>query len=171
MYTIRQECPADYEDVYQLVKRSFATTVHSDGTEADYLNEVRRKETFIPELSLVAEDADGRIVGQIVLYATEIATDSGPITALVLSPISVHPDCFRQGIARAMMDRAFEIARGMGYTAVFLCGEPEIYHGLGFCASYTFGIFHNDDPGAEWCMAKELVPHALAGVRGTIDIV
>ncbi|BBL67251.1 putative acetyltransferase [Methanoculleus chikugoensis] len=171
MYTIRQERPADYEDVYQLVKRSFATTAHSDGTEADYLNELRGKETFIPELSLVAEDAEGSIVGQIVLYATVIATNDGPVTSLVLSPISVRPDRFRQGIARAMMDRAFQIAREMGYTAVFLCGESETYHGLGFCASWMFGIFHKDDPRAGWCMAKELIPGALEGIRGTIEIV
>ncbi|SFM40490.1 hypothetical protein SAMN03159341_13125 [Paenibacillus sp. 1_12] len=67
---IRQEKPSDYEEVYQLLRASFATSSHADGTEPDYLNEVRKKDTFVPELSLVAENEDGKLVGQVVLYET-----------------------------------------------------------------------------------------------------
>ncbi len=63
---IRQEQPDDYDEVYELVKMSFATSTNEG--EWDYLNEVRKKDTFIPELSLVAENDDGQLVGQIVLY-------------------------------------------------------------------------------------------------------
>ena len=52
--TIRRENPADYDEVYQLVKTAFAASPDSDGTEQDYLNEIRKKDAFIPELSLVA---------------------------------------------------------------------------------------------------------------------
>jgi hypothetical protein len=38
---IRQEQPKYYEEVYALVEKSFATASHSDGDEADYLNEVK----------------------------------------------------------------------------------------------------------------------------------
>jgi len=41
MMVIRQEQPADYDEVYRLVKASFATSTN-DG-EWDYLNEVRKK--------------------------------------------------------------------------------------------------------------------------------
>ena len=41
------------------------------------------------------------------------------MTQLLLSPISVHPDYFRRGIATAMMKEAFQIAQELGYTAVF----------------------------------------------------
>ena len=67
---IRQEQPADYDEVYELVKKSFATSTNEG--EWDYLNEVRKKDTFIPELSLVAENDDGKLIGQIVLYKTII---------------------------------------------------------------------------------------------------
>lgn len=50
---IRQETPADYAEVYELVKISFATSTNEG--EWDYLNEVRKKAAFIPELSLVAK--------------------------------------------------------------------------------------------------------------------
>jgi predicted N-acetyltransferase YhbS len=166
---IRQETPADYAEVYELVKASFATSTNEG--EWDYLNEVRKKDTFIPQLSLVAEQ-DGNIVGQIVLYKTDITTSGGPVTHLLLSPISVHPEYFRRGIARAMMQSAFEIAKSMGYTAVFLCGEPDFYHKIGFKGSYEYGIFHVADKTkqAEWCMAMELTEGALGGIEGTINI-
>jgi len=170
---IRQEVITDYTKVYELVKTSFATASHSDGTEADYLNDIRNEDTFIPELSLVAECERGRIVGQIVLYKAIITTPDESITELVLSPICVHPDFFRRGIARALMERAFEIACDMGYKAVFLCGEPEIYRRLGFIPTFEYGIYHiaDTEKNAEWCMVRELLSGALTGINGTIDIV
>lgn len=169
---IRQEQRSDYAEVYELVKVSFSTSSYSDGTEADYLNEIRKKETFIPELSLIAEDENEKIVGQIVLYQTNITMPDKTITELVLSPICVHPDYFHRGIARALIQQALSIARRIGYHAVFLCGEPELYRKLGFIPSFEYGIFHISDlkRNAQWCMACELSIGALAGVTGTIDI-
>lgn len=168
---IRQEKPSDYGEVYDLVTLSFATAPHGDGTEADYLNELRNKDVFIPALSLVAEE-DGKIVGQIVLYRMYITTPGDKQEALVLSPICVHPSYFRQGIARAMTEEAFTRAAAMGYSAAFLCGDPEIYRRLGFRPTFEYGIFHVTDNAkrAQWCMARELVPGALEGIEGTLDI-
>ncbi len=169
---VRRERSSDYAEVYRLVKAAFEHTDHSDGTEADYLDALRNKDAFIPELSLVAEHA-GQIVGQIVLYNTSVTTRDGPFAALVLSPISVRPDYFRRGVARAMMERAFDIARQMGYTAVFLCGDPAFYRKFGFIPTFEYGVYHISDTkkSAEWCMALELSPAALKGIQGTVDIV
>src|SRR5665647_3142579 len=110
---IRQEQYADYDEVYELVKTSFATSTNEG--EWDYFN---------------------------------------------------------RGIARALMMKAFQIAKHLGYTAVFLCGEPNFYHKIGFKPSYEYGIFHVADKtkNAEWCMALELIPGVLAGKSGTINI-
>jgi predicted N-acetyltransferase YhbS len=170
---IRQEHRSDYPEVYELVKTSFATSSDSDGTEPDYLNELRTKDTFIPELSLLAENENGTIIGQIVLYKTAIATSHGELIELLLSPICVHPDYFRRGIARAMVEEALNIARGMGFRAVFLCGDPETYQKLGFSPSYQYNIFHKDDKPktAKWSMVRELYSGALNGISGTVDTV
>lgn len=170
---IRQEQESDYQRVYTLVNTSFATASHFDGTEADYLNEVRKKDSFIPELSLVVENENGDIIGQIVLYKASIVSYDKTVTELVLSPICVHPDYFRQGIAHAMMEKAFEIARGLGYKAVFLCGEPQLYRKFGFVPTYEYDIYHITDTNqnADWCMSLELVEGALKNISGTIDIV
>ena len=170
---IRQEQPSDYEEVYELVKMSFATNADDDGTTHDYLDELRKKDAFIPELSLVAEHDDGTIVGQIVLYETSIATPQGELTELLLSPISVHPSFFKQGIARAMVDEAVRKAREMGFRAIFLCGDPAVYARLGFVPSYEYNIFHKDDISktADWSMVRELYDGALHGISGIVDTI
>ena len=171
--TIRQEKPSDYNDVCELVKLAFATNTDDDGTTHGYLNELREKDTFIPELSLVAENDDGKIIGQIVLYKTNITTLNGKLTELLLSPISVHPDYFRRGIARVMINESFRISKKMGYKAVFLCGDPELYKKLGFVPSFEYNIFHisDDSKKAEWSMVCELVENGLREISGTVDTV
>ena len=170
---IRQERPSDYDEVYELVRTSFSTVSDSDGTEPDYLNEIRMKDTFIPELSLVAENEDGILIGQIVLYKTTVSTQRGGLVELLLSPLCVHPDYFRRGIARALMEKSFEIAKNLGYTAIFLCGDPLFYRKIGFVPTYEHNIYHITDMEgkAEWCMVRELVSGALRNISGTVDIV
>jgi len=169
---IRQEREEDYKEVYELVKHAFLTVEHCDGDEQDYLSKLRDEETFIPELSLVAEK-EGKIVGQIVLYKTDLKTEEGNSTQLVLSPLCVHPDCRGQGFAKALTERACEIAKGLGYKAVFLCGNPEMYSKIGFTPSHRFNVYHatDKDKNADWCMARELVKGSLSGMCGTVDIV
>jgi len=170
---IRQEKPSDYDEVYQLVKKSFATNSDDDGTTHDYLNELRKKDTFVPELSLVAEHDGGTIIGQVVLYKTIITAAQGEFIELLLSPICVHPAYFRQGIARAMVEEVLRIAKGMGFKAVFLCGDPGIYERLGFMPTYRYDIFHKDDESktAGWSMVRELYGGALNGITGTINTI
>jgi len=168
---IRQETPRDYDEVYNLVKIAFASNPNDDGTVPDYLNELRRKDAFIPELSLITE-IYGTIVGQVVLYKTTIATVQGTeLTELLLSPISVHPDHFRRGIASAMIGEALQIAVQLSYRAVFLCGDPKIYGKLGFAPTYKYSIFHKKDNAAEWSMMRELYTGALGGITGTINTI
>jgi len=170
--TIRREQPADYDEVYALVKAAFATLPHGDGTEADYLHALRTKDTFIPALSFVAiAYGSEKIVGQIVLYQTIVTTRDGPRAQLLLSPISVHPAQFRRGIARAMTEHALAKAKAMGYGAVFLCGDPAIYKKLGFAPTHVYGIYHVKDAAAEWSMARELYEGALDGLKGLVDII
>jgi predicted N-acetyltransferase YhbS len=167
---IRQERPSDYEEVYKLVKLAFETSSHSDGTEQDYLNDVRKRETFLPELSLVAENKEGEIIGQIVLYEIILPSPEKAIRELLLSPISVHPNYQRQGVARALIERSFGLAKERGYKAVFICGDPQFYNRFGFVPTYEFNIYHVTEKDAKWCMAVELVKGALENVSGTIDI-
>jgi len=120
----------------------------------------------------VAVNESARLIGQIVLYRTNIITESDVISELLLSPLSVHPAYFRQGVATKLMEEGFKRAKELGYNAVFLCGNPLFYHKFGFKGSYHYQIYHEQDETkkAEWCMALELTENGLAGKGGTISI-
>ena len=164
---IRQETPADYEAVNEVVYQAFASKNEFDTKE--YLIAVRKKDTFVPQLSFVATLPNGTIVGQITLYHTDIITDTKRITQLVLSPISVLPPFFNRGIAREMIRYALQAAKDMGYIAVFLQGNPRFYEKFGFMPTYRCGIYHeiDKDKNAEYCMVHVLWPGALDDITGT----
>jgi len=168
---IRKETPLDYEEVYAMVTKAFVTADHSDGTEQDYLNAIRKKDTFIPELSLVAE-MDDKIVGQIVLYEMQIECEEQNEVQLVLSPLSVHPDYFRQGIGAKLISEGCKRALDSGYKAVFLCGDFDYYSKFGFIPSCQYALYHENDTekNAKWCMVKELEMGYLTTVTGSINI-
>jgi predicted N-acetyltransferase YhbS len=168
---IRKETPIDYEEVYAMVKKSFATSNHSDGTEQDYLNTIRKKDTFIPQLSLVAQ-INSKIVGQIVLYETRIKCKDRNEVQLVISPLSVHPDYFKQGVGAKLISEGCKRALENGYKAVFLCGDYAYYSKFGFVPTYKYEIYHKNDiaKNAEWCMVKELEKGFLTAVTGLLDI-
>lgn len=168
---IRQEIPTDYGEVYTMVKKSFATADHCDGTEQDYLNAIRKKSSFIPELSLVAQ-INNKIVGQIVLYEMQIRCEDRNEVQLVLSPLSVHPDYFRQGIGTKLISEGCKRAFDNGYKAIFLCGDYAYYSKFGFVPTYQYEIYHEKDieKNAEWCMVKEIEKGYLTAVTGLIDI-
>jgi predicted N-acetyltransferase YhbS len=171
-FFIRKEQPEDYKAVYKIVKDAFSTVSYSDGTEQDYLEELRNKDYFIPELSLVAV-CNGKIVGQIVLYEFTLTDSNGKEHIFLnLSPLSVHVDYFFKGIGSRLIKTACEKAAGMGYKAVFLCGEAAYYSRFGFIPTYKYGIFHTDDTtqNADWCMAKELAEGSLKGINAKISI-
>ena len=54
--TIRPAQAGDYSEIYSLVQTAFATAKVSDGTEQDFVLELRRRDTYCPELELVAEE-------------------------------------------------------------------------------------------------------------------
>jgi len=167
---IRQEQASDYNVVYQLVKESFLTENHTE--EPDYLNALRTKSEFIPDLSLVAETEDGTIVGQIVLYQTTVNYYNSQDVQLVVSPLSVSPKYFRRGVGSALLREGLKIAREMGYKAVFLWGNHNFYSKLGFVPSYKFNIFYKNfqEQKVDFIMVYQLCENALEGKKGMIDI-
>jgi len=68
---IRPEGPADLAAIHDLVQAAFASAEHSDGTEQDLVDALRRGPAFIPELSLVAEE-DGTLLGHILFTKMKV---------------------------------------------------------------------------------------------------
>jgi len=89
IYTIRQECPPDYDEVYDLVNQAFATTVHSGGTDREVL-----KRLYMQRRVLVMKK--NSIVLLFVLLVTVLGACSSPTVEQASddptqSPVSNQP--------------------------------------------------------------------------------
>ena len=168
---IRPEMPSEYEEVNKLIYEAFSEQhgIDTGNFMMEHFIKERQKETFIPELSLVAVLENGRIVGEVVLHETDITTANGKITQLTLAQSAVLPEYRMQGIMRMLVEYALNKAKNMGYGAVFLGGNPKLYARYGFEPSSKNGIFHENRKkwGDEGFMVCILKPGALDGITGT----
>ena len=126
---IRPENPSEYEAVNKLIYTAFAEQhgIETGKFMMEHFMEERRRDTFIPALSLVAVLEDDTIVGEVALHETDIATENGNITQLVLSQSAVLPEYRMQGIMRMLVEYALDKAEKLGYGAVFLGGNPNLW--------------------------------------------
>lgn len=167
---IRPEQPEDYEEIYELVKIAFETAAVKEGDEQDYVVELRNGSRYIPELALVAVEGD-ILIGHIMLTETELISGKEHHWELLLSPLSVALQHRKQGVGGALIKECFRIAKEMGYSAVFLCGDPEYYKRYGFHRASAFGIRNAGNLPQKYVMTYELYPNALKNKSGSINIV
>lgn len=135
MLVIREETPADYEKVYLLVKKAFASAEHADGNEQYLVNELRKSDSFIPSLSLVAEK-DGVLAGYILFTKLRIGEEN----ALALAPLAVLPDFQKQGIGSALIKEGHKRAKEMGYRFSVVLGSENYYPKFGYIPASRYGI-------------------------------
>lgn len=176
--TIRPEETSDYRSIVSLILRSFREgTSYSDGTDIVALvEEIRVSPYYIPELSFVAEK-DGQIVGHFLFSRFPLAptpagrccnTDTGIV---MLAPVSVHADYFRQGIGTAMLTQGIEAVRKAGFRGITVEGNFNFYNRVGFRTSSEFGIYPTSGyPLQEprCLMAQETSPGSMAGIHGYV---
>jgi len=148
---IRIENSKDYEEVYQLVAKAFASAEHKDGNEQDLVTALRKSEAFIPELSLVAEEA-GRIVGHILFTKIKIGNETG----LALAPLSVLPEYQKRGIGQALIIKGHEIATELGYKYSVVLGSERYYPKTGYIPAEKYGIKAPFEVPTENFMAYDL---------------
>lgn len=163
---LRKEEPADYRGTEYVTREAF-WNYYSPGCSEHYLLHImRRSPAFVPGLDIVALH-DGRIVGNVVYMKGIVREDDGRETeVLSLGPISVLPEYQRRGIGGRLIGYSRELARGMGFRAVLLCGDPDYYSRQGFVPAERLGIRTADNMYAAALQVCELYENALAGVNG-----
>lgn len=164
---IRQEDKKDYKEIYDLIETAFTTAKVKDGDEQDFAVQLRNGEGYIPELGLVMED-EGRLIAHIMLTRTYITNEDRRYEVLLLAPVSVLLEYRDQGIGSMLVRESFERAKAMGYTSVFLCGDPAYYHRFGFKSTLEFGIKNGNGIPDQYVMCCELKEGALEGISGII---
>jgi len=158
--SIRQETSADQEGIRHVNRLAFGTE-----DEARLVDALR--EGGFVRLSLVAERA-GQIVGHILFSELPILSETGTISSLALAPMAVLPDHQNQGIGSELVRVGLDDCRQRGHRIVVVVGHPAFYPRFGFSHKLAEGLaapFASEDA----FMALELVPGALAGVKGRVQ--
>ncbi|WP_299446605.1 N-acetyltransferase [uncultured Phascolarctobacterium sp.] len=158
---IRPELPTDYDSVYYVVKKAFATAEHSDGNEQDLVNVLRKSTAFIPELSLIAEE-NNKIIGHIML--TKLLIENHII--LALAPLSVLPEKQYQGVSSALIAETHKRAKSLGYNYSVVLGSEKYYPKFGYLPAKNFNIKPPFEVPQENFMALKLRDDApkIAGI-------
>lgn len=164
--TIRNETKDDFREVEILTRKAF-WNVNVPGCDEHYLAHVLRDhEDFIPELDLVAETEDGKIVGNVMYTKAKLVEESGTaLSILTFGPISVHPDYQRRGISRRLLESSFDRAIALGYKVIVIFGNPDNYVSCGFKSCKKYNVCTADGSYPTAMLVKELVPGALDGTR------
>ena len=148
---IRQEHNKEFHSIYALVKAAFESAEHADGNEPDLVNALRKSDSYIPELSLVAE-IDGKIVGHIMFTKANVNEE----TVIALAPLSGLPENQRQGIGTALIKEGHRIAAKLGYPYSIVLGSERYYPRTGYQPAKKFGIRAPFDVTDENFMAYKL---------------
>lgn len=125
--TIRDEAAADARAIHEVTVAAFRTLAISSHTE-QYIIEALRAANAL-SVSLVAE-RDGRIVGHVAF--SPVTLSGGTSGWYGLGPVSVLPECQRQGIGQALIREGLARLRGIGARGCCLVGHPEYYGRFGF---------------------------------------
>ena len=113
-------------------------------------------------------EIDGRLVGNVMFCRARIVQPDGTEhEVLNFGPISVLPEYQNMGIGRALLCRAIEEAKALGYRAIVLFGEPDYYPRLGFRRAAEFNLTTSWGGTLDAFMAMPLYDGALDCITGS----
>ncbi len=124
---IRNERSSDIEAITEVTIAAFLDCPHGDHTEQFIIHALRAADALTA--SLVAE-LDGRVVGHIAFSPVTIS--GRDCDWYGLGPVSVLPECQRQGIGSALINEGLRLLREAGGRGCVLVGDPNYYTRFGF---------------------------------------
>jgi len=124
---IRNEIKSDIETIFHLTKLVFESHPYSQNTEQFIVNDLRAANALI--VSLVAE-IDGTLVGHIAF--SPVTFSDGNENWFGLGPISVLPDCQRQGLGTKLVNEGLDVLKARDANGCVLVGDPHFYARFGF---------------------------------------
>jgi len=136
---IRQEIPADIEAITEITKLAFENHPFSRNTEHFIIHALRAANA--QTVSLVAE-IDGRVVGHIAF--SPVTFSDGSEGWYGVGPISVRPDCQKQGIGSRLVNEGLRLIKEAGAEGCILVGDPNYYKRFGF--ESPVGLAHEGVP-------------------------
>lgn len=161
---IRPETPSDYPAIAEVNDLAFGQP-----NEGKLIENLRKNQKFVPELSLVAE-VNGKIVGHILFFPIKIKSAGGKgKDTISLAPLAVLPDFQNQGIGGELIKEGLKACQKNGYDSVVVLGHPEYYPKFGFEPTGKWGIRDPFGAPAEAFMALELKRGSLEDISGIAE--
>jgi putative acetyltransferase len=124
---VRSEQLADIARIVEVTQLAFRNAAHTCGRE-HYLVDALRAAGALT-LSLVAV-SDEEIVGHVAVSPVTVSQSGGDWFGI--GPLSVLPQCQRQGIGSRLMESVLSRLRATGARGCVLVGDPRFYTRLGF---------------------------------------
>lgn len=163
MLEIREENINDYEQVYNVIKTAFEKAEHNDGNEQDLVIALRKSNSFIPELALVAV-YENKIIGYVLFTKIKI----GDSTELALAPLAVLPEYQRKGVGMRLITEGHRIAKQLNYNYSVVLGSNKYYSKSGYIPASKYNIKAPFDVEDECFMAIKLNENAKA-IKGIVE--
>ncbi|WP_434311648.1 GNAT family N-acetyltransferase [Hominifimenecus sp. rT4P-3] len=160
VWTVREEREGDFPAIESLIETMFQNTLNFGGAQKDILSNMRSEGRFIPELSLLVE-ADGAIVGYLMLSELPESKTKNGKNSLLLSPVCTQEAYQHQGIATSLIQAAIEKAKQLQYQAIFLIGHPVFYSRFDFVPGKHLGIRESNGAPQDFVLVLELAPGGL----------
>lgn len=161
--SIRNETPADYRAVEELLREAF-WDVYAPGCTEHYLAHLLRGHPdFIPALDLVA-CWNGELAASVMYTKARLVDEAGqekPV--LTFGPVGVLPRLQRRGIGKALLAESFAKALGLGYDAIVIFGNPGNYVSSGFKSCKKFNVCSAGGGYPTAMLVKELRPGVFDG--------
>lgn len=136
---VRNETPDDREAVADVHRSAFAPMTppgRAEPVEVVLVEALRLSGAWIDELSFVAEDDDGAVVGHVCLTRAAV----GAVPVLALGPLGVRSDLQTQGTGSALMLASLGAADALGERLVALLGHTTYYPRFGFVPGADLGV-------------------------------
>ena len=124
MVQVRTAVQADRDAIRAVHLAAFPTAV-----EADLIEALARDGDLA--ISLVAE-AEGAVVGHIVLSPMQVRADGVAVFAFGLGPVAVLPERQGAGVGAALIEAGVAAAKASGAALLFVLGDPAYYGRFGF---------------------------------------
>ena len=124
---LREETTADIDAITEVTIAAFKNLPVSNQTEQFIIKALRSADALT--ISLVAV-VDERVVGHIAF--SPVAMSDGTKDWYGLGPISVLPECQKQGIGKALLNEGLSMLKTMGGQGCALVGDPDYYKRFGF---------------------------------------
>jgi putative acetyltransferase len=124
---VRPETPSDSDAIYKVTVAAFRNHPISHQTEQFIIAALRAADALT--VSLVADD-QGQVVGHIAFSPVTIS--DGTEGWYGMGPVSVLPECQRQGIGTALVNAGLAALKDLHGRGCALVGDPSYYARFGF---------------------------------------